>query len=432
MKFLSSLLKDKSKRMTSDIEEAATSPKDEASESPMEMEWDKIYVEIDNDAISKQSRRNQSPTQRRRNIGMPESQKMYDEYDGSKISTSALLGYGGESPCCSPNNINDSTIADSRTFLTRNPSSETQTTATRTFDAETMDERSRVENHSITKEGDGLTNNYFANVQLMRWKTAAEEGPFLIQTLVFLSAISAIFTTIYPLVVFEDRWSIASGICAFHTTIMCLLIITFEIRVCGDRNPKSSRVTFCNFLVLHLNLLRSVWGRGFLYIFAGSMNMTMVYYPYNYITGGILIALGFLSILVGSYAAFNLERLRLSLTDPSYLWNKFVQSDSDDDNLINMQDFRHLLSRLGLELDDSYAFRAFSEIDRDRDGLINFNEFKHWWIASQDDDGTIVTMDMSKLTMDFSSKAPTNRRVPVPIQISTCSGNGSETKKQSV
>ena len=137
------------------------------------------------------------------------------------------------------------------------------------------------------------------------------------------------------------------------------------------------------------------------------MNITIYYFPYNYMTGGFLIALGVFSILMGAHAAFNLERLRLSLTDHSYLWSKFVKSDSDQDNLIGIDDFSNLIWSLGLELDDTYTFRAFLEIDQDRDGLINFYEFKQWWIASQDDDGTIVTVAMSRAS-----------RKAVPNQIS--------------
>ena len=431
-------IKERSQRMRSSIREAAVSPTNTV-DTPVVMEWDKIYVEIDNDAgtISDQSR-----TQRRRNVDVSEPPSVFD-VSSIEAKSIALIGQmidQGASrltQACSPvesyaptnsrsfelttsnyetaTNYDTTTVhsADSRTFLTRNPSSESESIITRKTDIENP-----AETYSITKNGKCLANNHFANAQLMRWKSASEEGPFLIQKAVVLSAMGAIFTTIYPVIIYEQYWNLSSLICAFHTTMLSFLIMIFESRVCGTRNPTSSRARLRSFFVRHLNVLRLFWGRGFLYMFAGSMNITMLFYPYNYITGGILIALGILSVLMGAHASYNLERMRLSLTDASYLWGKFINYDSDSDNLININDFSELIWSLGLELDDEYSYRAFLEIDHDRDGLITFHEFKYWWIASQDDDGTILSTDksmMSKLTMDMSRPTKTEK-VPKSIR----------------
>jgi hypothetical protein len=376
------------------------------------VDWDNIYVEIDNDANGTVA--NESYTKRRGN------RKTFEETDPpihaeSKDSTLEtrsydMAGIGDDKTIDTPAFTN---YTNSKTIGTRGSLTEVPT-----MDVEMPDEVSRVEAFSITKDGKYLSNNHFANAQLMRWKNAAEEGPCLVQAIAILASIAAIYTTLYPLVVFDALWSVPSGICAFHTTILCLLIIAFEIRGLGARNPLSLRARIRNTLVRHLNILRLVWGRGFLYIFAGSMNITIFYYPYNYMTGGFLIALGLLNVFMGAHAAFNLERLRLSLTDNSYLWNQFMMADSDKDNLIGINDFSNLIWSLGLELDDSYTFRAFREIDSDRDGIINFYEFKQWWITSQDDDGTIITMEYSK-TIGKSkaslAKSPGNGKIPDEI-----------------
>jgi len=395
------------------------------------MEWDKVYVEIDNDANGTESNENesrdrirgrrQSPTERQGNrrtsaIGMSASQSTYD-YDAKAYGMMSGESCDEHESHITPNfsNVNskDTMGSFNDTYVTSGASSdsshsdgertEAPTIATmtteggttiRTLDVEMAEDSSKAATaFSITRNGKYLSNNHFANAQLMRWKLAAEEGPCFIQNLVFLAALSAIFTTLYPIVTDPSYWTVPLGITAFHTTIFCLVIMTFEIRVWGARNPMSLRSKIRNTLVRHLSILRLVWARGVLYIYAGSMNITMLYYPYDYFTGGSLIALGLISILMGAHAAFNLERLRLSLTDHVYLWNKFSKADSDDDNLIGIDDFSQLIWSLGLELDDSYTYRAFQEIDHDYDGVINFYQFKRWWISSQDDDGTMVTLD---------------------------------------
>jgi hypothetical protein len=241
-------------------------------------------------------------------------------------------------------------------------------------------------NFTITNNGKYLTTNDFANAQLMRWKFAAEEGPTYIQILAFLASLSALISTLYPLVTNEAYWVIPTIICAVHTTVLCCIILIFEFRALGARNPMNVRARARALLTRYLNILRLLWGRGCLYIFTGSLNITIYFVPWCLYTGLTLIGLGVLAILVGSHASFNLERLKMSLTDHSFLWSKFEAADTDRDNLIDISEFSNLIWSLGLELDDAYTFRAFSQIDNDSDARINFREFKGWWIAVNDDD----------------------------------------------
>jgi len=411
-------LKDKSKQIATTLRDGTSSSDSEAL--PVVMEWDKIYVEIDNDAngmvSNKGSSLKGSPTQRRSGRGSIQESASQSMYNDSKLSTFESRSYdvignqhehSHEDSTCTPN-LSNVQSGGSKTFtsgaFTQNVSTSqsSQSEQTPIVDVrmlQSADEHSQIEEFSITKDGKCLANNHFANAQLMRWKQAAEEGPCFIRCLGFLASIAAIFTTLYPLITDDRYWSVPSGICAFHTTVLCSLIIIFEIRVFGIRNPMNLRAKLRHKLVRHFNILRLVWGRGLLQIFAGTMNIAMYYNPYDYYTGGMLIALGLLNILMGAHAAFNLERLRLSLTDQSYLWSKFGKADSDSDNAIGIDDFSNLIWSLGLELDDSYTYRAFREIDHDSNGRISFKEFKLWWIASQDDDGTIVTMDYSRVSM---------------------------------
>eukprot|EP00536_Pseudo-nitzschia_multiseries_P013751 jgi/Psemu1/36260/gm1.36260_g len=262
--------------------------------------------------------------------------------------------------------------------------------------------------NSITQGGKYLSNNHFANAQLIRWKHAAEEGPVFIQFMAVSMAIGTMFTTIYPLVVLPEFWSVPFGISAFHTTMLCCLILAFDMRACGDRNPMSLRGRIRSLLIRYLPIFRVLWGRGLLYIFTGSMNLTITYYPYTFYTGCILMTQGIFAILTGTHAAYHLDRLRLSMTDSSFLWCKFVEADSDSDNMIDISDFSNLLWSLGLEMSDEYTYRVFLELDKDSDKRIVFPEFETWWIASQDGDETVLSMDHSKILRSQSSEKTSN------------------------
>jgi hypothetical protein len=371
------------------------------------LDWSKIYVEIDNDA----------------NVIRPSQEASTDTGSYDETAGQSMTEYGSESTVTTGITPTFSNVQSASGELTRNQSDVidltrggneegTNASSSRT---EEEDNNTRVTgrmlnaapsyqqtirsnltskeedddtqaNFTITNNGKYLTTNDFANAQLMRWKFAAEEGPTYIQITAFLASLSGLTSTLYPLVTNEAFWTIPTGICAFHTTILCCIILIFEFRALGARNPMNVRARARTMLTRYLNILRLLWGRGCLYIFTGSLNITISFLPFTLYTGLALIGLGILAILVGAHASFNLERLKLSLTDHSFLWSKFEAADSDRDNLIDISEFSDLVWSLGLELDDAYTFRAFSQIDNDSDARINFREFKNWWIAVQDDE----------------------------------------------
>ncbi|KAG7363801.1 EF hand domain containing protein [Nitzschia inconspicua] len=379
----------------------------------LSLDWSKIYVEIDNDA----------------NAIDPLQQNSLDTGSYDETAAQSMTEFGSASTATTRltptfSNVqsasgeltgNHSTVIDMGrervegeedeevTHVSSSPTEEedVQTRMTgRTLNAassyqptvrsnltfkEDEDDDDTQANFTITNNGKYLTTNDFANGQLMRWKFAAEEGPTYIQFFAFFASLAGLASTLYPVVTDEAYWTIPIGICAFHTTIMCCIILIFEFRALGARNPMNIRARARTMLTRYLNILRLLWGRGCLYIFTGSLNLTISFMPYSLYTGLALIGLGLLAILVGAHASFNLERLKMSLTDHSFLWSKFEAADTNNDNLIDISEFSNLVWSLGLELDDAYTFRAFSQIDNDCDARINFREFKNWWIAVQDD-----------------------------------------------
>ncbi len=366
----------------------------------LNLDWSKIYVEIDNDA-------NVAPSHQSMDTG---------SYDETTAQTMTEFGSDGSSSTVTglPTFSNTHSVGRSVSEeLMRNHSS-VDVRSNTSSPTEDEEERTRVmerelpatnsyqpsirsamtskdesaANFTITNNGKYLTTNDFANAQLMRWKFAAEEGPTYIQILAFLASLGCLASTLYPLVTDEAYWRLPIGICAVHTTVLCCIILIFEFRALGARNPMNLRARTRTLLTRYLNILRLLWGRGCLYMFTGSMNITIFFVPYSLYTGLALIGLGVLAIFVGSHASFNLERLKMSLTDHSFLWSKFEAADTDKDNLIDISEFSNLVWSLGLELDDAYTFRAFSQIDDDSDARINFREFKNWWIAVQDDEKT--------------------------------------------
>lgn len=262
---------------------------------------------------------------------------------------------------------------DTRTFRT-----EFTTPTLRTRSEETKDSA-----FTITKNGQYLTMNGFANGHLMRWKFAAEEGPALIRFPAILLALAVIGTTLYPIVVNTFYWTPSSIICAIHTCVLASLIFILEGRVIvGNRAPTNFRARVRAVVTRYINLFRLLWGRGLLYIFVGSMNMT-IDHPYALYTGSALMVFGLLAIASGAHASYNLDKMKSSLTDEAYLWSRFDALDTDHDTYLDINEFAELLWGLGLEFDDAYTFKAYSQINGDPTSKITFEQFRDWWVVTQ-------------------------------------------------
>eukprot|EP00980_Cylindrotheca_fusiformis_P002825 scaffold672_cov126-Cylindrotheca_fusiformis.AAC.26 len=254
------------------------------------------------------------------------------------------------------------------------------------YDQDTVrTEETRDTTFTITRNGESLTWNGFANGHLMRWKFAAEEGLTIVRIPALLLAVACIITTVWPLVTMPAYWHVPNLIGSFHTCVLCMLILVLEGRVLMyNRSPMNARAWFRGVTIRYLNVTKLVWGRGLLYIFAGSMNLT-IDFRYVIYTGLPLCVLGLIAIATGAHASYNLDKVKSSLTDESYLWGRFSFSDSDSDGRIDINSFAELMWDLGMEFDDVYTYKAFQQIDKDADGKISFDEFKTWWIVSQND-----------------------------------------------
>jgi hypothetical protein len=279
-------------------------------------------------------------------------------------------------------NDNDDDTATKNTYHNLEEDAETLKTL-RTF--KTFDTTGTKDTaFTITRNGQYLTLNGFANGHLLRWKFAAEEGPPFIRIPAILCAIGMIFTTLFPLVRFDNYWSYPILINAFWICFMSFLIIVLEGRALGVRNPTNHRARIRSAVTRYLNLFKLLWGRGMLYIFAGSLNLTIDFEWVVY-SAFAMIFVGIIAIIAGAHASHNLSQLRTSLTDESFLWVKFSHNDTEKDGFIELNGFAELLWSLGLEFDDMYTFKAFQQIDRDQDKKISFDEFKHWWVVTQND-----------------------------------------------
>ncbi len=65
------------------------------------------------------------------------------------------------------------------------------------------------------------------------------------------------------------------------------------------------------------------------------------------------------------------------------LFRLFVRFDTNGDGLVDENEFRKILQRLGGNSTDEVLSLEFAAIDTNTDGVVGYQEFKDWWLDYQ-------------------------------------------------
>lgn len=221
--------------------------------------------------------------------------------------------------------------------------------------------------------------NSLFNGHLMKWKLESEEGTSFIRVPAFFGGLALIVTSIVSLVLYPEVWNAASIVMFIGVIILSCFILILDGRFLCP-NPLSARAHLRDVLTRNFNIFRYVWGRGLLYIVAGTLSVVQMQLI-NICSGSFMIVVGVIALCVGIHASRKFAALRSSLADESFLLLVFSNYDYDGDGYIEAYQFSRLVDDLGMELDDRYTLKAFNAIDMDSDRKISFEEFNHWWAS---------------------------------------------------
>ena len=231
----------------------------------------------------------------------------------------------------------------------------------------------------ITRTGRDIGEATVANV-----RKVAEDGPLSFRVLAFLGGVLMIVTSILSVLSDVFTFSIMSSLISVYTFIFGLFILVLEgkmfmpISAVGGYQQKLFSLVKC---------LQFVWGRGLLYIFAGTLQLSQMTFL-NMVSGGYMCFIGFISLLVGKSSSSKLTQLRASISDEAVLRQKFKEHDKDADQALNLLEFQSFITDLGLEMDHNELVAAFGEIDSRDSGKVSLDEFKVWWSGSDSNEAS--------------------------------------------
>ena len=175
---------------------------------------------------------------------------------------------------------------------------------------------------------------------------------------------------------------------------------------CPD--PYSLRSRLQRIAFQYINGLRFLSSRGLLWMMTGSVCVALGDIS-SIISGSSLLCCGVFALQYGIYASHRSNLLMLSITDDTYLWTEYCLANPDQDGTLNVDQFKSLISKLGLTLDKRYSEDIFEviavsctgsqvspNVRNGRVRKITYSQFKTWWLKEHDCENDEETVSPSR------------------------------------
>jgi hypothetical protein len=234
-----------------------------------------------------------------------------------------------------------------------------------------IDQMNRVWNTIATNENKKAAHHIIQNLQ-----RSASQGS--IRFLAVVSAICLVFSSSFGILNQIVHFHLFAAILHCYTFVLGCVLLLLEslghMRRQQQSEPLSLMETIYESIICWAPFLTYVWGRGALYVVAGSLHM--VYGSFSeFFVGGLTVSVGALYIVVERQI---IARLRTSFAEHNWR-TKFEQADHDGDGKLSIKDFKDLMNSLGLQLSLWELEVAFLSIDPRDIGFIKLEEIQHWW-----------------------------------------------------
>lgn len=214
----------------------------------------------------------------------------------------------------------------------------------------------------------------FAKEQAAEFRQNLNDGSMSLRLLALLGGVAMIVVAVLgvlgDLVMF--RWiSVIFQIYAFALGILILILESGRRLSCFVRLEQN--------LYKNALFLKYVWGRGLLYVFAGTLLFSLGD-MLDVIVGVYVAVVGVLFWLVGRSAAKKMSDLRRSAVTPQQLQSHFATADVDGKGSLTMQQFRSLTNSLGMDLTRREVETTFAQqFDCGEKERVSYDTILHWW-----------------------------------------------------
>jgi EF-hand domain pair/COPI associated protein len=175
-----------------------------------------------------------------------------------------------------------------------------------------------------------------------------------------------------------------SALIAFYNCIFGIFIVSIEA-------PGVLSVDLAAKVRYYAKFLEYTWGRGILYIFCGSLQVTNVN-MLDWCVGGWMILVGITAIIVGMSTQKQLRLLKLSIKSEEDLKQKWNQYDTSGSGSLDVKELTAFVRGEGIEMSSNEVAATFMALDKNFDDRITFEEFQAWWMNTDATNGRAISV----------------------------------------
>lgn len=201
--------------------------------------------------------------------------------------------------------------------------------------------------------------------------SAKGDAPLSFRLMVVLGGTAMIVTNIFSIIGSFLTLNLTGAIISLYCTIFGLVIVILES---GTSMPES----FESSIHEYAKFLEFTWGRGLLYILAGTLQLSD-WGLIDLIVGWLMTILGLVAIIVGLATAKKLKELKAAIANEEDLKKRWAEADADGDGSLDAKELYDFAEKAGLKVSKYEIATAFSTIDKNFDDLLQFEEFYEWW-----------------------------------------------------
>jgi hypothetical protein len=225
----------------------------------------------------------------------------------------------------------------------------------------------------LTAENAGKAGD-FLKVKAGELAKLATEGDRNIRNLAIVGGVAMVVTSAMGCIGNALRLHFLGALISFYTAVLGCVVLSLEATTILP-TPQAWTIQLHHYALF----LKYVWGRGYTYFVAGSLQASQWNLP-DAIVGFLMMFVGVMYVITGRTTAEKLTKLRTKLCAPELLMSKFFEFDSARDGTLDREAFRRFMDSLdGLDLDHNELETAFTLIDTRHTDHISFDDFYAWW-----------------------------------------------------
>lgn len=201
----------------------------------------------------------------------------------------------------------------------------------------------------------------------------ATNGSTSVKTMAFIGGAAMCVTSLMDVSANFLSLSFVNMLLSIYTSVFGVLICVLEAK------EFALPATYGKMIEEYAKFLQFVWGRGCLYFFVGSLQLSHFSFI-DIVVGGLMCFVGVIYVLVGRSTALKLKELRESVHSEEDIRTLFDEVDVEHKGSLNREQFTYFMDKLGVAyLTHSEITTAYFLIDQDDSGDITCDNFMLWW-----------------------------------------------------